>query len=280
MTQLQHVVTARCRLGESPIWETSSQMLYWTDIYNRRIHYWSPSTDIQDFFEMDEIVSCFAFLSPELMIYAGRKRIAFFDIKSQKKIEIMNLEIHLPENRFNDGKIDGRGRFWFGSMSLGKKDGKLYQYDIANKVLKIMQEGIEISNGLDWSKDGTQFYHTDSGTKKIFVYDYDEDEGRIFNRRILVDLSNELFSPDGLTVDAEDNIWSAMWDGSCVIRYNPAGIELDRFYLPVKRPTSCAIGGLDLSTLYITTASVGLSEDEIDRFFQSGDIFSLDLNLK
>ena len=101
---------------------------------------------------------------------------------------------------------------------------------------------------------------------------------KISDRRIFVDLTGESFYPDGMTVDSEGNILSAMWDGWCVICFNPKGEEISRIQLPVQRPTSCTFGGEDLRTLYITIASVGLSEEEIQKSFYSGDLFAIQTN--
>ena len=52
-----------------------------------------------------------------------------------------------------------------------------------------------------------------------------------------------------------------------------------RVELPVQRPTSCCFGGEDLQNLYITSASLGLSEEEIQKSFYSGDLFCLQMDV-
>jgi sugar lactone lactonase YvrE len=164
------------------------------------------------------------------------------------------------------------------SMCPNKFQGSLYRYD-PDGSLHIMEQELMISNGLGWSPDKKKFYLTDSGVQKIYVYDFDDVTGDISNRRVFVDLVGESFSPDGLTIDNEGYIWSAMWDGWCVIRYNPMGQEVLRVELPVQRPTSCCFGGNDFSQLYITSASIGLSEEEIQKSFYSGDLFCLNMDV-
>jgi sugar lactone lactonase YvrE len=116
---------------------------------------------------------------------------------------------------------------------------------------------------------------TDSFLKTIYAYDFDLGSGRIANRRIFIDLSSEPFEPDGLTIDQEGCLWVAMWNGWCIIRFDSDGREIQRITMPVQRPTSCTFGGADRTSLYITTASVGLSEVEIQDSFYSGDLFSV-----
>lgn len=159
-------------------------------------------------------------------------------------------------------------------MSTKGPLGRLYRYD-PNGSLHVILTGLTISNGLGWSPDENTFYLTDSPLKTIYAFDFDSESGSISNRRVFIDLTAESFSPDGLTVDREGCIWSAMWDGWCIIRFDPAGKEMMRVMMPVVRPTSCTFGNEDLMTLYITTASVGLSEAEIQNSFYSGDLFSL-----
>jgi sugar lactone lactonase YvrE len=138
-----------------------------------------------------------------------------------------------------------------------------------------METGLTIANGLGWSPDGTTFYLTDSNESQIYAYDFDSKTGSIQNRRTLVDLSHENFEPDGMAVDAEGCIWSAMWNGWCIIRFDPNGKEMMRVKLPVQLPTCCTFGGEQLTDLYITSASVGLSQSEIQKSFYSGDLFCL-----
>lgn len=202
---------------------------------------------------------------------------AFLNLDTGEVIPIIQIEADKPNNRFNDGKCDRQGRFWFGSMSPGKTQGSLYRYD-SDGSLHLMETKLAISNGLGWSPDQKTFYLTDSPTQKIYAYNFDAVTGKISDRRIFVDLTGESFYPDGMAIDSQGNIWSAMWDGWCVICFNPKGEEISRIQLPIQRPTSCTFGGEDLRTLYITSASVGLSEEEIEKSFYSGDLFAVETN--
>lgn len=269
----QNIFAARARLGEVPFWHPDEQLLYWADIYNHRVHKFNPATGATQFFDVGEVVGCIAPAGNNRLIIGQRHRIAFLDTISGKVTPILDIENN-PDIRFNDGKCDRSGRFWFGSTSSsGKPQGSLYCYDLDG--LHILQTGLTISNGLGWSPDDKTFYLTDSPLKTIYAYDFDSQSGSISNRRVLVDLQAESFFPDGLTVDKDGCIWSAMWDGWCIIRFDPKGKEILRVMMPVQRPTSCTFGNQDLGTLYITTASVGLSEIEIQNSFYSGDLFSL-----
>ncbi|MBX9256791.1 SMP-30/gluconolactonase/LRE family protein [Desmonostoc muscorum CCALA 125] len=272
---LHNILDARARLGEGPIWDSIKKQLYWIDIFNHRVHQFDPVTGKNRFFDVGDVVGAIATAGTDRLIMALRHHLAFLNTQTGEVTPILEIEGNLPSNRLNDGKCDPQGRFWFGSMSsIEKPDASLYRYD-TDGSLHVMETGLTISNGLGWSPNQEIFYLADSPKQKIYAYDFNSVTGNINNRRIFVDLTHESFYPDGLTIDSQGNIWSAMWNGWCVIRFNRKGEEILRLKLPVPLVTSCTFGGEDLQTLYITTGSVGLSQAEIDKSFYSGDLFAL-----
>jgi sugar lactone lactonase YvrE len=270
---IRTVLPTRSRLGEGPLWDHERQRLFWLDIYNYWVHELDAQTGSTRIFDVGDVVGCIGLAGPDRLIMAQRDRLAFLDLQSGEVEPILAVEADLPANRFNDGKCDPQGRFWFGSMSVAVGQASLYRYD-PDGSLQVMETGLTISNGLGWSPDNRTFYLTDSTPKLIYAYDFEPETGTIANRRTLIDLSHESFGPDGLTIDQDGHIWSAMWDGGCVIRFDPTGKEVSRLKLPVPRTTCCTFGGPDLTTLYITTASVGYSQAEIDQIVTSGDLFA------
>ncbi|WP_460205212.1 SMP-30/gluconolactonase/LRE family protein [Scytonema sp. NUACC21] len=276
--KLNNVLAARARLGEGPLWDATQKLFYWVDIYNYRVNQFNPAIGQNSFFDVGDVVGCIALAGTNRLIMAQRHRLAFLNTQTGEVTPIIQVEADMPNNRFNDGKCDPQGRFWFGSMSSEKSQASLYRYN-PDGSLQVMETGLTISNGLGWSPDNKTFYLTDSDQQKIYAYDFDAETGNISDRRIFVDLTHESFFPDGLTIDTEGHIWSAMWDGGCVIRFNPAGEETMRIQLPLKRPTNCTFGGEDLKSLYITTASVGLSQAEIDKSVCSGDLFEVQTDI-
>jgi ABC-type nitrate/sulfonate/bicarbonate transport system ATPase subunit len=158
-------------------------------------------------------------------------------------------------------------------------EGSLYRLDTDGRVSR-MDTGFHVSNGLGWSPDNRRFYFTDSGPKRIYVYDFDLEGGAVENRRTFVQVPDGVGVPDGLAVDAEGFVWSAHWDGWCVTRYDPDG-KVDRVInLPVPRPTSCAFGGPDLTTLYITSARIRLSAGQLAEAPLSGSVFALQSGIR
>ncbi len=118
-------------------------------------------------------------------------------------------------------------------------------------------------------------YHNDSGRQLTYMFDVDED-GALSDRRIFARFGEGDGYPDGMTVDAEDCLWIAFWDGWCVRRFSPSGECIAKFDLPVQKPTSCAFGGPGLRSLYVTSASIALSPSELTEQPCAGGLFMLD----
>jgi sugar lactone lactonase YvrE len=159
--------------------------------------------------------------------------------------------------RMNDGGCDPDGRFYCGTMAYDERPGagSLYRLDPDGTVTVVL-DGVTISNGLDWSPDGTRAYYVDTPTHEISVFDYDRG---LRNRRPFARVER---SPDGLTVDAEGGVWVALYDGRAVQRYDAAGRLDTQIDLPAGRVTACTFGGPDLDRLFITTSREGLAPGE------------------
>jgi sugar lactone lactonase YvrE len=140
--------------------------------------------------------------------------------------------------------------------------GELYRLDPGG-VLTPIVKGVTVSNGLGWSPDGSRMYYADSPMRRVDVFDYDPATGEAFARRVFADLSQAKGVPDGLTVDADGYVWVAMWGGGVLRRIAPDGSEDAVLPMPASRPTSCAFGGPGLSELYVTTARVGLTDEDL-----------------
>ncbi|QDP98930.1 SMP-30/gluconolactonase/LRE family protein [Microlunatus elymi] len=180
--------------------------------------------------------------------------------------------------RMNDGGCDPQGRFYCGTMAYDETPGagSLYRLDPGaleeGGPVPTVLTGVTISNGLQWSADGSLVFYNDTPTRRITVFDFDADAGSMINSRPFVTLpDDETGAPDGMAIDTEGGIWIALWGGSAVHRYDPAG-KLDLVIeLPVSNVSACTFGGDDLGTLYITTSRQGLSDDDQP---QAGSVFT------
>jgi sugar lactone lactonase YvrE len=163
--------------------------------------------------------------------------------------------------RMNEGACDPHGRFYCGSMAYDKRPGAatLYRLD-PDRSVHVVLEHVTISNGLDWSPDGTLAYYNDTATHSISVFEYDRDSG-LHARRLFASIPSEAGRPDGLTVDAEGFVWVALSGGGAVRRYTPRATLDEVIELPARKVTACTFGGDRLDELFITTSREGLEPD-------------------
>lgn len=160
--------------------------------------------------------------------------------------------------RMNEGACDPNGRFYCGSMAYDKRTGAAAVYRLnTDHSVEVVLQGVTISNGLDWSPNGSLAYYNDTATGQVDVFDYGRDEG-LTNRRRFV--STDDARPDGLTVDAEGGVWVALSNGGAVRRYAPDGVLDAVVELPVTKVTASTFGGPRLDTLFITTSREDLPE--------------------
>jgi len=166
-----------------------------------------------------------------------------------------------PGLRMNDGGCDPDGRFWCGSMAYDQAPGAaaLYRLDPDGSVHTVLTE-VTISNGLEWSPDGSLAYYDDTATHRIDVFDYDRDTG-LTDRRPFVRLPDD-GNPDGLTVDAAGGVWVALYGSGVVHRYTPAGALDVVVEVPTPQVTACTLGGPRRDQLFITTSREGMAPDD------------------
>jgi len=254
-------------LGEGPYWVPGDSCLLWVDIPKGMLHRTERPSGATVSTALGEVSAVFPALGGGLLTAGGHR-----------------LRLHMPRGaahgpgwaettiagvparegiRFNDAAVDPAGRVWVGSMHIAETEplGVLYRLD-PGRVLTPVVTGVTVSNGLGWSPDGTRLYYADSPMRRIDMFDYDPATGEAFQRRVFTDLSRAAGIPDGLTVDADGCVWVAMWGGSALRRFTPDGRQDAVLPVPVSRPTSCAFGGPGLADLFVTTASIDMTEAE------------------
>jgi sugar lactone lactonase YvrE len=216
------------------------------------------------------------------MIAATAAGLQTFDPGNGSLKPISNPEAHLPDNRFNDGACDARGRFWAGSMDdmEAAPTGDLYRLDPDGQV-KRFQAGFVITNGIRWTADGKKLYVVDSAARTIWEHAFDLEKGLPGTRRIFAKLAEEDGWPDGLCVDAENHVWGAHWGAGRITRYRPDGTIERTIAFLAPNVTSCCFGGPDFETLFVTTARIGLSEGQLALNPLSGGLFAVtDLGIR
>jgi sugar lactone lactonase YvrE len=162
--------------------------------------------------------------------------------------------------RMNEGGCDPDGRFYCGSMAYDQRAGaaSLYRLD-SDGATHRMLAGVTVSNGLEWSPDGSLAYYNDTATHRVDVFDYDSEKG-LTGRRPFAEIPDD-GRPDGLTVDAQGGVWVALANRGCVWGFSPEGIRDEVVEIPVTKATACIFGGPELDQLFITTSREGLPSD-------------------
>jgi sugar lactone lactonase YvrE len=276
MTKVTCVLDAKTFLGEGPLWDVAEQRLYWIDIKRREIHRFDPASGEDEKWSAPEDIGSLAVREQGGLIVALSSGFYRFDLTTAQAELIVDPEPDQPQNRFNDGKPDRRGRFWAGSMHDRETEptGSLYRLDPDGSCQRMVDGGLAVSNSLCWSPDDRVLYHSCSLQRTVWAWDFDADDGTISNRRELIKLNASDGAPDGATVDAEGYLWIAIWGGWRIDRYAPDGRLHRSIELPVQCPTCPAFGGPDLDILYVTSASNRL--DNPEKQPQAGGIFAVD----
>jgi sugar lactone lactonase YvrE len=215
--------------------------------------------------------------SAKRLVFADADGFGYLSLTTGIIERIADPEFNISGNRFNDGKVDRRGRLWAGTgdENCRRPTGSLYRLDHGGAVHR-MATGFICSNGLDWSPDDRTMYFTDSMVRTIWAYNFDLEEGELGERRVFAQFADGDGVPDGLTVDSQGFVWAAIWDGWRIVRLAPDGTVDREIRVPVQRPTSCVWGGPALRTLYVTSASVGLDLDALKEGPLAGALFAME----
>lgn len=284
MTEIACIVDARAELGESTVWDSAGGVLWWVDIWGRRIFRTDPATGRTDSWETPEYLGCIGLRAHGGLVLTMASGFYFFDPGTGAFTAIADPEAGLPETRFNDGKTDRQGRFWSGSMfeAPGKPVqflGSLYRMD-ADLSLHRMIEGVGCCNGLAFSPDSRVMYFSDSHTPIVRAYDFDPVRGEIENERVFIEFTEPGDIADGATVDAEGCYWVTIPFKGRVDRYDPAGRLMQSIAMPVDLPTCCEFGGPDLDVLYVTSAVLRRDKKALAGQNHPGGLFALDVGVR
>lgn len=251
------------QLGEGPVWDHRVAELVWVDIDAGQLWSGPPGGEPRIVVAVDGALAAVALGPDSTYLLAIDTDVARFD-PDTRAMHVLD-RIAAEGTRLNDGAVDSAGRWWIGSMALDHGPGKGSLYRLSIDGVDVMLTGAGISNGIGWSADGTRMYYTDTLTQRVDVFDYDLAAGTVRGRRPFVTIDDAAGHPDGLMVDDEDRVWVALWGGAAIRCYDRSGALVHHLSLPVSNPTSCAFGGEDLSTLYVTSArQTGTSPKPLD----------------
>lgn len=262
---------AQCDLGESPIWDERTGRLYFVDINGNMIHYFEPASGTHRALPpLNQPVGTVVLTSdPNRLLAALERDVVEVDVEAGTTGRVLasTPEEHgVAGYRFNDGKVSPQGSLLVGRMHSKWRDGvrgRLYALHPGSSQLQevMAPEEVQLPNGMAWDEAKRVVFYVDSGAETIVEYKTDDKgmirrgaDGRLEARTVSHLPTQHKHVPDGMTIDADGNLWVALGESGAVVCYSAqSGEELRRVALPVKRPTACTFGGAQLEHLYVTT---------------------------
>ena len=267
-------------LGEGTLWVKSLNSIFFTDIKRKKIFTFNTKTKRKKIIKINKEIGFLSHIKKNIFILGLKGELRIVNLKNNKKIKSIFIEIDKPLNRLNDGKTDPRGRLWFGSMDNLERNiqnGSLYCLN-KNLKLKMVDNKYVITNGPAFINE-KNFYHTD--TKKRIIYKIKIDKNlNILEKKIFKKFVDVEGFPDGMTTDRFKNLWVCHFGGSSISVFNQKGKKIYKIKLPAKNVTNCAFGGANNNDLYITTALKGLKEIDKKKYNLSGSLFKVRTNSK
>ena len=269
----------RCTLGEGTLWVKEHNSIYFTDIKKKKIYSFNTKTKKKNIYNVNKEVGFLAHIKDYIFILGLQGELRIQNLKLKKILKSIIIEPDIKLNRINDGKTDPAGNLWFGTMdNLERKikKGSLYKLDKNLNLTKI-DKNYRITNGPAFINK-YNFYHTDSAKKNIYKIKINKNN-KIISKKIFKKFSIQDGSPDGMTIDKNKNLWVAHFHGGSISVFNQKAKLIHKIWFPAKNITNCAFGGVNTKELYVSTATKGMSKEDLKKFRYSGFFFSVKTNV-
>ena len=279
------VVDSRCALGESVLWCERRAALFWTDIDGSRLWMHQPYRNFTQNWALPDRLGSLALCQTGQLLLGLAKGLYLADPDDAQEgslilEKLVDVEAENAETRINDGRSDRNGNFVFGTKSERDDSapiGRFYQYSNRHGLRRLSLPGAAIPNSICFDADGRKMYYCDSVVPQILCCDYDADAAAVSGSRVFAEVDDADASPDGSIIDADGYLWNAQWGAGRIVRYRGDG-SVDRVMsLPVKNPSCCTIGGAAYDRLYISSARVDNSAEELARTPGAGGIWQISL---
>ena len=261
-------------LGEGPTWDPIRGRIFWVDIMAGAVYEGrfvsGGGIRVDARIDFPDTAGAVAVSRDGELVVAGAHRLYFRAVDGT--ITAGPDVITGADRRFNDGKPDPAGRFVVGTKGPTTTE-QLIRFQDDGSVT-VLDDDITLSNGLAWTRDGRLLYSVDTLTRRIFVREYDPETGATGTRTVFTELPGDGY-PDGITTDADDHLWVAVWGGGCVLRISPSGNLVGRIEVPAPHVSSITFAGPDLDTLVITTATENLTAEQLVEYPLAGLIFTV-----
>lgn len=242
----------RLGLGEGPLWHPLTQRLYVTDIHRGVLQEFDGNLVLLRSHELGRVTSAMTWQADgSLLLFQDRGGVSRWWPDGRQEVLLDSLP-GAEGTRFNDAIADPVGRVLCGLEPDGSRPGRLYSIgqDLQPRLLIDL---VEEPNGLGFSPDHSRLYFTDSVAQTIWRFPYDTATGNLGKREEFF-RTRDAVLPDGLTVDSEGNVWTALWNGGGVMCITADGTVAMKYPVPARRTTSLTFGGAGFSTLFVTSA--------------------------
>lgn len=265
----------QCMLGEGPLWHAERKSCFWVDIEGCSLYEYKWSDQIMKSWRLPHRITLAVQDEKENLILGMQGGIARFNLQTGELDWLLDIDKEIADNRCNDGGCDSEGRLWVGTMDIHFKEGagSLYCID-KNLSLQKKWPQVTISNGLAWPTGNKKLYYIDSPTQTVQSFIFDASSGDIDFEKIVISIPANMGSPDGMVIDEEGMLWIAHWNGFGVYRWNPEnGKLIETIQVPVPQVSCCAFFGEHLDHLIITTARQNMTEADLEKYPESGNVF-------
>jgi sugar lactone lactonase YvrE len=264
-----------CVTGENPLYHPDEGRVYWTDIPAGRLFTYDLASGRHEQCYEGDVVGGFTVQTDGgLLLFMARGAVRIW--RGGTLTAVIDEIPEERDSRFNDVIADPVGRVFCGTMPTETQLGSLYRLDPDGSLTRVLGD-IGCSNGMGFTLDRKQMYYTDSVKHEIYRFDYDQRTGELSNQQVFVRLPEDLGIPDGMTVDAEGYVWSAIWDGGCMIRFAPDGTEDRRVTFPARKVSCVTFGGPNYDDMYVTTAG---GNNKAEEGSGAGGLFHLRLGIR
>ncbi|MEJ5090373.1 SMP-30/gluconolactonase/LRE family protein [Sphingobacterium faecium] len=274
MKKAKVLVKSTCQLGESILWDNRKNSLYWVDILDKHIYKYNLGSEGVTVWNTDKYISKIVPDAQDGFIVAMQGMLAYWEENTNIVTPIIDIPEEEVNIRTNDGGLDPEGNLWIGTMHMEAIHGRGKLYCYKDQKLQVMLDAVSIPNGIVWSGELPYTYFIDTSTNEIRRYDFTKVQSEQISYEVLLKIPIAYGSPDGMCIGPDGHLWVAHWGGYGVYCWDiNTGILLDRIYVDAPHVTSCTFGGPNNQDLFISTARVGLTEQQLLQYPNSGAVF-------
>lgn len=266
----QLLLKTKSTLGEGTWFDYRRNVLLWLDIFGCEIHEYDVASDTDICHKVQKPITTIV-PAENGYILGTIDGVSFIDTEFKKLTPMISPEYDYTSYRCNDGKCGPDGRLWIGMMELEGKKGMGSYYAIDGTTCELMLDNLDVPNGIVWNSRHNRMYYTDTLDRKVYAVDYKN--GKLCNQNTLFIADDGM--PDGMTIDENDNLWLAVWGSGCVYHIDSSnGTIIDKIETSAPQVSSVAIGN---GRIYITSATLSMSKDDLEKYPDSGAVFVADV---